>query len=169
MCFLPFLGGINFSTLSEKKMTPILSLFWMAENAKVAAISATVSRLIFSDDPKPRLSDTSISSITVSSRSSSKIFTYGRLYRAVTFQSISRISSPYWYSRTSENAIPRPLKAEWYCPAKIFRDNPRAFISICRTFFSNSLVSIYSLFLRRKRHLSTSSSLPFFRPPGRYY
>ena len=34
--------------------------------------------------------------------------------RAVTFQSMMRISSPGWYCRTSENAMPRPLKTEWY-------------------------------------------------------
>ena len=37
ICLRPFLGGINFSILSEKKITPILSLFWIAENARVAA------------------------------------------------------------------------------------------------------------------------------------
>ena len=37
--------------------------------------------------------------------------------RAVTFQSMSRTSSPGMYWRTSENAMPRPLNTEWYCPA----------------------------------------------------
>jgi len=32
MCFVPFLGGINFSTISVKKITPTLSLFFIAEN-----------------------------------------------------------------------------------------------------------------------------------------
>ena len=39
--------------------------------------------------------------------------------RAVTFQSMMRISSPGWYWRTSENAMPRPLKTEWYWPASM--------------------------------------------------
>src|SRR6185503_2661729 len=36
--------------------------------------------------------------------------------REVTFQSMFRMSSPNWYSRTSENSMPRPLKTEWYSP-----------------------------------------------------
>ena len=44
--------------------------------------------------PKTRLEDTSTISITVSSRSSSKTLTKGLSNRAVTFQSMSRISSP---------------------------------------------------------------------------
>jgi hypothetical protein len=32
--------------------------------------------------------------------------------RADTFQSMSRMSSPGWYWRTSSKAIPRPLKTE---------------------------------------------------------
>ena len=39
-------------------------------------------------------------------------FTNGSPIRAVTFQSMERISSPGWYGRTSENAIPRPLNTE---------------------------------------------------------
>src|SRR5690554_7570622 len=54
-----FFGGINFSTLSVKNITPILSLFCIAENASVAAISATISRFKIDLEPKPRLSDTS--------------------------------------------------------------------------------------------------------------
>ena len=46
ICLRPFFGGMNFSILSEKKITPILSLFCMAEKANVAAISATISRLV---------------------------------------------------------------------------------------------------------------------------
>ena len=34
--------------------------------------------------------------------------------RADTFQSMARTSSPGWYGRTSSNAMPRPLKTEWY-------------------------------------------------------
>ena len=44
---------------------------------------------------------------------------WGLRERAVTFQSMSRTSSPARYSRTSENDMPRPRKAVWYFPAKI--------------------------------------------------
>ena len=53
---------------------------------------------------------TSTTSITVSSRSSTKRLTYGAPSRAVTFQSMSRTSSPGTYGRTSSNSTPRPLK-----------------------------------------------------------
>ena len=53
---------------------PTLSLFSMAANARVAAISVTISRFIMTRVPKLRLSDTSTMSITVRSRSSSKTF-----------------------------------------------------------------------------------------------
>lgn len=66
---------MNFSILSEKKMTPILSLFCMAEKASVAAISVVTSRFICDTVPKSLLPDTSMSSMTVSSRSSSKTLT----------------------------------------------------------------------------------------------
>ena len=94
MCLRPFFGGMYFSILSEKKMTPILSLFCMALKASVAAISVTISRFTCPCVPKSREPLTSMSNITVSSRSSSNTFTYGRLKRAVTFQSMSRTSSP---------------------------------------------------------------------------
>ena len=141
MCLRPFCGGMNFSILSLKKITPILSLFWIAEKASVAASSVITSCYIADIVPNWRDAETSMRSITVSSRSSSKTFTKGLRKRAVTFQSIVRISSPYWYSRTSENVIPLPLKAVWYSPAKMLFDNPRVLISIRRTFFNNSLVS----------------------------
>ena len=47
----------------------------MAENASVAAISVTISRFICFVVPKSSEPLTSTNSITVSSRSSSKIFT----------------------------------------------------------------------------------------------
>ena len=144
ICLRPFFGGMNFSTLSEKKITPTLSLFWIEEKARVAAISVMISFFASPTAPKLRLALTSMSNITVSSRSSSYDFTYGRLWRAVTFQSMSRISSPYWYSLTSENTIPRPLKAVWYSPAKMLRLNPRDLISIFLTFFKSSFASIGS-------------------------
>src|SRR5659263_284524 len=91
---LPFLGGIYFSTLSEKRIRPTLSLLAITEYARTAAISVIISLLV--PDTVPNSPDrlTSISSITVSSRSSSKILTYGCPNRAVTFQSMLRISSP---------------------------------------------------------------------------
>jgi hypothetical protein len=118
MCDFPLFGAMNFSTSSENMMSPTLSLLRMAENASTAQISVAIS--IFVDSAVPNCPDrlTSTTSITVSSRSSSKILMNGLFARAVTFQSIFRMSSPYEYSRTSENSIPRPLKTEWYSPEK---------------------------------------------------
>src|ERR1700686_2003231 len=45
--------------------------------------------------------------------------------RAVTRQSIVRTSSPYWYSRTSTNSTPRPLKTLSYSPARRSRTRRR--------------------------------------------
>ncbi len=67
----PFLGGMNFSTLSEKKMQPTLSLFCAAEKASTAAISVMTFFLNRSADPNSRDAETSTRSIMVSSRSSS--------------------------------------------------------------------------------------------------
>ena len=69
-CFVPFLGGTNFSTRSVKMMSPMRSLFLMAENASSAAISAATSRLACSREPNAPEPDASTSSITVISRSS---------------------------------------------------------------------------------------------------
>ncbi len=107
----PFFGGINFSILSEKKITPILSLLFIAEKDNTAAISVATSLFNCVCVPKSELPLISISSITVISLSSSKTFTNGLLYLAVTFQSMDRTSSPGWYPLTSEKAIPFPLKA----------------------------------------------------------
>ena len=92
----------------------------MALKLSTAAISAMRSRLVCPSVPNKPERLTSTSSTTVSSRSSSNTFTYGLRRRAVTFQSMLRTSSPHWYSRTSLNAIPRPLNAEWYSPANIW-------------------------------------------------
>src|ERR1700759_1593952 len=62
--------------------------------------------------------------------------------RADTFQSMSRMSSPGMYWRTSENAMPEPLKTEWYCPAIRSRTRRSVTISIFRIFFSRSRVSM---------------------------
>ena len=77
MCFRPFLGAIYFSMRSEKNITPILSLFCMAEKARVAAISVAISLFVRCVVPKSNDPLTSIRSITVSSRSSSNTFTKG--------------------------------------------------------------------------------------------
>ena len=67
----PFFGGMNFSTRSEKKMQPTLSLFCAAEKASTAAISVMMFFFSRSVEPNMREADTSTSSIIVSSRSSS--------------------------------------------------------------------------------------------------
>ena len=110
----------------------------MALKESVAAISAICSRLVFTCVPKSPEREMSTSSTTVSSRSSSNTFTYGARIRAVTFQSMLRTSSPHWYSRTSLKAMPRPLNAEWYSPAKTWWLSALVRISIFRTFFINS-------------------------------
>ena len=71
MWLRPFFGGMNFSTRSEKKMQPTLSLFCEAEKASTAAISVITCCLVCSVEPKVREAETSTSSIVVSSRSSS--------------------------------------------------------------------------------------------------
>jgi hypothetical protein len=113
---------------------PTLSLFLIAENASSAQISTAISAFIRCWVPNSPDALTSTTSITVSSRSSSWTLTYGDPTRAVTFQSIVRMSSPYWYSRTSAKFIPRPLNTEWYSPEKISFTNPRVEISTRRTF-----------------------------------
>src|SRR5215467_10432387 len=62
--------------------------------------------------------------------------------RAVTFQSMRRTSSPAMYCRTSEKAIPRPLKTEWYWPAIRSRTRRSVTISILRMRLSSSRGSI---------------------------
>src|SRR5579862_2889690 len=62
--------------------------------------------------------------------------------RADTFQSICRMSSPAMYWRTSEKAMPLPLKTEWYCPAIRSRTRRSVTISIFRIFLSRSRVSM---------------------------
>ena len=71
----PFLGGMNFSTLLLKKRAPTLSLLIEAEKESTAAISVTRSFFVWLVVPNSREPLTSTSSITVSSRSSSKILT----------------------------------------------------------------------------------------------
>ena len=85
----------------------------IAENARIAAISAACSAFVCAALPKCCEPEASITRMTVSSRSSTYFFTCGLPARAVTFQSIVRTSSPGWYSRTSENSMPRPWKTLW--------------------------------------------------------
>ena len=107
------------STLSENKINPTLSLFLVAENAKVAANSVTYSFLKAELDPKKLEPEISIINIIVSSLSSSNTFINVSLYLAVTFQSIALTSSPNWYCLTSLKAIPLPLNVDWYSPPKM--------------------------------------------------
>ena len=55
---------------------------------------------------------------------------------------MSRMSSPGMYWRTSEKAMPRPLKTEWYCPAIRSRTRRSVTISILRIRLSSSRGSI---------------------------
>ena len=88
------------------------------------------SRLVPLTVPNFIEGERSSSRISVSSRSSTKRLMKGRPWRAVTFQSIERISSPTWYSRTSSNSMPRPRKALRYSPAKM--DVTRREALICK-------------------------------------
>src|SRR5437899_797713 len=69
----------------------------------------------------------------LSSRSSRYFLMYGRLIRAVTFQSMVRISSPGSYSRTSSKSRPRPRKTLRYVPTIASSARMRALISTCFT------------------------------------
>src|ERR1035437_503051 len=68
--------------------------------------------------------------------------------RAVTFQSIQRISSPGTYSRTSANSMPRPRKTDSYWPEKISLTRRRVLISRRWTWAINSRVNMPSSGLR---------------------
>ncbi len=104
------------------------------------AATSTV-RSIFDCLPEPKMpeAETSTKSITVSSRSSQKRLINGVPVRAVTFQSIVRMSSPGWYSRTSSNSMPRPRNTLLYCPAIRSLTVRLATIWIRCTFFKISL------------------------------
>ena len=88
-------GGTNFSIRSLKMMSPTLSLFVIAENASTAQISTATSPFIRDCEPNSPEALTSTTSMRVSSRSSSNTLTNGVPVRAVTFQSMLRMSSPY--------------------------------------------------------------------------
>ena len=118
---------------SVKRSTPTRSLFRTADIASTAASSLASSLLKRFTVPKRSEPERSTTSITVSSRSSMYRFTKGRRMRAVTFQSIERTSSPGWYSRTSENSMPWPLKTDRYSPVKTELTSPRVRSSISFT------------------------------------
>src|SRR5438445_569308 len=69
----------------------------------------------------------------LSSRSSRYFLTYGAFIRAVTFQSMLRISSPGSYSRTSSKSSPEPRKTLRYVPMSASSARIRALISTCLT------------------------------------
>lgn len=132
-CFFPFLGGINFSILSEKNITPTLSLFWIVENASVAATSGD--------------------NILFQHKSGTKIATTRHIhqqhYRQFTFffkyldEWVTKTGSNvpvdgthiviYWYSRTSAKVIPHCPEPVWY-DIKYFA-RVRAFLSLFSNFF----------------------------------
>ena len=96
---------------------PTLSWFRSAVNINTAATSTAVSILLKRNEPNEPDAEISTAKITVGSRSSQNVFTKGVPARALTFQSMLRISSPGTYSRTASNSIPRPLKTLRYSPA----------------------------------------------------
>ena len=80
--------------------------------------------------------------------------------RAVTFQSMERMSSPGLYGRTSANAMPRPLKTEWYWPAIRSRTRRSVTISILRICLSSSRGSMTAATRgRRLRNLDALEQL----------
>src|SRR5882724_199480 len=114
----------------------------MALKLSRAASSAVTARLACRCVPKPRLPLASTSSNRVRSRSSTYRLMNGVPMRAVTFQSMERTSSPGWYSRTSSNDKPVPLKTEWYSPPSRSSTARRARSwrrRICRTTSAGSM------------------------------
>ena len=95
-----------------------------AESARMAAISDAITAFDRRPVPKSLDADRSTTRTAVSSLSSMCCLMNGRPRRAVTFQSIDRMSSPGWYSRTSANSRPRPLNTEWYSPLNRDSTNP---------------------------------------------
>src|SRR5688572_29063901 len=134
----PFRGGMYRSTPSANRSAPARSLLRLAASPRTAAISAARSRLSCPWVPKRVEALPSTARITVSSRSSTKRLTNGVPRRAVTFQSIVRTSSPGWYSRTSLNSTPRPLKTLEYSPEKTSLTRWRVWISRSLTFCASS-------------------------------
>src|SRR5712691_8748808 len=69
----------------------------------------------------------------LSSRSSRYFLMYGVFIRAVTFQSMLRMSSPASYSRTSSKSRPDPRNTLRYVPTSASSARMRALISTCLT------------------------------------
>jgi hypothetical protein len=89
-----------------------------------------------------KLSDPEISTISIMVSSFFFENLYMRLHYIlrVYIQSILRISSPYWYWRTEKS-----FRVLWKCGIhQIWSLNLRVLISILRTFFSGSFVSIWN-------------------------
>src|SRR5687768_16858629 len=129
----------------------------MTLNANRHATSAASSRLLSCTLPNAPEALTSTTSSTVSSRSSVNFFTNASPYRAVTFQSIVRTSSPGWYSRTSSKFIPRPLKTLRYWPAKAACTMPRVLSSSLRIFLRISRGDSVTNDERRMKGLGSAS------------
>ena len=134
----PLRGGTYLTTSSAKNIKPTLSLFLRDANMRTAATSTAVSILLRLCEPKAPDAEMSTAIKTVSSRSSQNVLTYGTSDRAVTFQSMLRISSPGTYSRTASNSMPRPLNALRYSPANKSLTCRLATIWMRRTSFRTS-------------------------------
>ena len=111
---------------------PTRSLLSVAASARIPATSEAITTFGLSPVPKSLDAEQSTIKRTLSSRSSTCSLIKTRPRRAVTFQSIARTSSPGWYSRTSENSIPRPLKTDRYSPLNSDSTSPRVRNSIRR-------------------------------------
>ena len=96
--------GVGEGTLAAHGAVSVEVAEQMAIGARLAS-SAEISaaRSFLNCAPPPKFSEplTSTASMTVSSRSSTNFLMKGWPMRAVTFQSIARMSSPGTYSRTS--------------------------------------------------------------------
>src|SRR6185503_10216554 len=73
--------------------------------------------------------------------------------RAVTFQSMSRMSSCGSYSRTSSNSMPRPLNTLWYSPANSVLTSRDVVTSMKRTLERISFGSMAGFPALRHFHL----------------
>src|SRR3984893_6952229 len=101
--------------------------------------------------------------MTVSSRSSMYLRTYGSPIRAVTFQSMERTSSPKSYWRNSSKFMPRPLNTLWYWPAKAVSTKRRVRSSSLRIFFRISGTDCMNQILRDREPSEDSLNDRFAR------
>ena len=104
----PLPGGIVSRTRPSKNSAPTRLPPRESSCATVAATSVSTRCLRRSIGPKSIEADVSSSSHAVTSRSSTYSRTWVMSVRAVTFQSMWRRSSPYWYSRRSATSTPVP-------------------------------------------------------------